>query len=151
LLPTAVFIGKNEKPVIWFSSEQFWEPTAQKTLMSDPQRALGMQGTYEHGQGLARFGVSPARLVPWPRLAKLAEIPASHRRGLISAAWKLGAVPERWYGMVDQSMAVDTIDVIEIFDGKQWCNIRRRADEIVSALQSRAVEIENALFMQGFV
>src|SRR5690242_12554077 len=73
LLPTAVGIGKHEKPVLWFSVAEFWEPTAAKMMLQNGQMVnMGMEGTYKHGGGLARFGVAVSKLVPWPKLARKA-------------------------------------------------------------------------------
>lgn len=127
LLPTAAYIARRERPVIWFSLEQFWEPTAQKRLQGRPEE-LGMQGTYEHGGGLVRFGVAPAHLVPWPRLARLARIPSAVQRGLVQSGRAQGATPERWLGMIGRPMSLMDIEAIDVFDGQSWTRIKG-ADE----------------------
>jgi hypothetical protein len=47
LLPSANYIAKTENPVLWFSCEQYWEPTAQKAELQDDELVqLGMDGTF---------------------------------------------------------------------------------------------------------
>lgn len=121
LLPTAVHIAKDEKPIIWFSLEQFWEPTAHKAIRQNGQIIdLDMEGTYRECCGLVRFGVSHSRLIPWPRLAKVANIPAGIRRALASVGQRQGAIPEQWCGIVGAELRLEAVEAIEVFDGEKW-------------------------------
>lgn len=124
LRPSAQHIAKGESPILWFSLEQYWEPTAQKAVRENGDMiSVGMLGTYEKGMGLVRFGVYPSRLVPWPRLAKQACIPSGLRRGLERSGRAQGAVPEHWYGLVGEPLPVSDVDAIDRFDGKNWVRI----------------------------
>ena len=68
LCTTDAGIAPGERPAVWFSKDQFWEPTAQKATATIPAEAdratanallhsgnlepivlLGMRGTYERG------------------------------------------------------------------------------------------------------
>jgi hypothetical protein len=53
-------------PTIWFSTEQFWEPTAEKAMLYDDGtiRRLAMAETYEKAGGLVRIAVA-RELYPW--------------------------------------------------------------------------------------
>jgi hypothetical protein len=68
LRPSGVFIGPDERPVLWFSTAPYWEPTAAKmtpwTSIEErlkapdggfPFRPLSMRETCEMGEGLYRF------------------------------------------------------------------------------------------------
>lgn len=67
LLPTDAFIGPRERPVLWFSMEQDWEPTASKWCwQGSAVRKLDRWETCAAGRGLARFGIDPSKLIAWP-------------------------------------------------------------------------------------
>jgi hypothetical protein len=122
LLPATAYIARRELPIIWFSLEQFWEPTAQKAM--NPLQLLGMNGTYLHGGGLIRFGISPSRLIPWPQLGRLARIPSRIMRSLERVARHQGARPELWCGTIDGPIALPDIEAIDCFDGNNWVRIK---------------------------
>lgn len=102
LLPTDAFIGPRERPVLWFSMEQDWEPTASKWCwQGSAVRKLDRWETCAAGRGLARFGIDPSKLIAWPALARVARIPPKTADGLVRAGLRQGAVPTRWRGSVD--------------------------------------------------
>lgn len=124
LLPSTVGIAAGESPILWFSNEPYWEPTAQKAVLQGGKAVgLGMQGTFERGGGLVRVGVLSSRLIQWPRLAKMAGIPSSIRRSLQLVAREQGAVPERWYGLIGQRLPLSDVDAIEVFEGNSWVRV----------------------------
>ena len=132
LLPTAVGVtSKKERPILWFSLEQFWEPTASKAEMQNGAMVdLKMEGTYRRGGGLARFGVSPTKLVPWPRLALKANIPPRVRVSLEQVAREEGSEPQRWLGLINRPLLLQDVEAIEIFDGEKWARIENAARPI---------------------
>jgi hypothetical protein len=134
LLPSSVGVAAGEQPILWFSSEQFWEPTAQKALVQNGELIrLGMKGTFERGGGLVRFGVLPSQLVRWPRLAKVARIPSGMRRSLERTGRDQRSVSERWLGLIGQPLALNEVDAIEVFDGNSWVRVpRERYRPVVS-------------------
>jgi hypothetical protein len=128
LLPTGVGISRNEKPILWFSIAEFWEPTASKMMMQDGQMLdMGMQGTYQHGGGLARFGIPTSKLVPWPQLARKANIPSRVKVGLETVARRNGAKPTDWFGLIAEPLPVYDVEAVEIYDGKTWVRINQHA------------------------
>jgi hypothetical protein len=106
------FLPEGEKPVLWFSINQKWEPTSGKGLIKNGgHRALKtMQENYEHGRGLARFGYPPDGLIPWVKLP----IRSETKRGLEKAGRLCGANPFHWMGAL---LPIDITDtVIEIMN-----------------------------------
>lgn len=100
--PSTLFLPPGEKPVVWFSARQHWEPTCNKAL-SGPggQRIpLSMQETLRHGGGGWRFGMSASELIPWRELKRAANIAPATARGLERAARNVGADPDFWYGHI---------------------------------------------------
>ncbi len=156
LVPSPLGYGEpDELPILWFSMEQFWEPTAQAAILLNGEVVpLGMDETCRQGGGLVRFGLSPERLIPWPRLGKLANIPSSLRRALAEAAREQGAVPDYWLGIISGPLPLSEVEAIEAFDGKQWDRISQKgmrltlrwAEEVLSkGLAETPNTIEEAL------
>jgi hypothetical protein len=118
LLPTASFIAKGEKPILWFSQDQDWEPTACKGWI-DPatgtRRTLTRWETFEKAGGLVRFGLPTARLIAWPEIARLARMPKKQADALVAVGLKQGAIPMRWMGTLD-SIGRDEWYAIDVWD-----------------------------------
>jgi hypothetical protein len=121
LMPTEVGIAKNEKPVLWFSKNQSWEPTANKMRRSPDGKLIFLDqlGTAEHGGGLVRFGIKKNSVHHWHALIKAACIPETTVRSLEAAGIKQGAKPSDWCGTL-KPVNVDECSAIEVLnqDGK---------------------------------
>ena len=73
LKPATAFVPRNEKPILWFSSDPYWENTANKAIMENGNiRKLTMKETMLRGGGLIRFGINKNKLQPWSKLWKKA-------------------------------------------------------------------------------
>src|SRR5262245_17530639 len=61
LKPATAFVKPPEKPVVWFSTNQDWEETANKLGQTTDGSLvrLGREETAELGGGLIRIGVAP--------------------------------------------------------------------------------------------
>jgi hypothetical protein len=103
LKPTAKGVPDRERPALWFSSNQIWEPTANKAFAlanGTPVRPLTSQEMLEMFQ-LVRFGIDSKLLLPWHRLRKVANIGSIEQRRLIKAARKVGSSPVQWFGSLE--------------------------------------------------
>lgn len=62
LRTTDVLIEQGERPALWFSLNQDWEPTANKLCLTPTGELMPLDrdGTERVGHGLFRFGVDPA-------------------------------------------------------------------------------------------
>jgi hypothetical protein len=102
--PATAFLPPDEKPVVWFSRNPDWEPTANKIRGNSDGSVvcLDMHGTAELGEGLARIGVAP-QVAPynWHQLKKLAGTKSAMARALEEAAIRQGSSPRDWYGTFD--------------------------------------------------
>ena len=100
LRPSTAFVPASEIPIVWFSTRQHWEPTANKALQNaDGHRVpLDFDETIEYGGGGWRFGVAVDQLTPWRRLKLAAHISPDMAAGLVRAAKRCGADPSFWYG-----------------------------------------------------
>ncbi|MFC7462885.1 hypothetical protein [Hydrogenophaga defluvii] len=117
LIPTAFAAPENERPVLWFSLNQSFEPTAAKWLI-DPvtgiKRGATMAEMMELGGGLVRFGVSPRRLLMGEQLRTRAGIKRTEWASLCRSAFVMGADPAHWLGTLDP-VEVETC-VVEVMD-----------------------------------
>lgn len=95
------FIGKGEKPIVWFSKEQFWEPTVIKGWRLDDGTVeqLRMDGMMENGTLLMRIGVDlETAPFSWSEMKSLSGMSTATASGLASRAKELGSNPSRWRG-----------------------------------------------------
>lgn len=99
IMPATAYVPEGEIPVVWFSTRQHWEPTANKaTVENGERRSLTFAETIDRGGGGYRFGLSPTRLIPWKQLVDEAQIRPEMAAALIRAAKRSGADPMFWYG-----------------------------------------------------
>src|ERR1700741_1052892 len=92
LRPTDTGIGPSERPVLWFSTAPYWEPTSAKGLATGgASRTLSMQENAEMGEGLYRFGLPACTLIRWPEIGKRAGMRAAMRNALMRVGRQQGA------------------------------------------------------------
>jgi hypothetical protein len=118
--PATAGVPAGETPVVWFSTRQHWEPTANKAMAKDGLyiRRLTFEETIERGGGGWRFGLPVDRLVAWRNLSRLANISRETANGLVRAARKSGADPAFWYAALGPVVVAEC--VIERLDGDEW-------------------------------
>ncbi|MGP5191997.1 hypothetical protein [Vreelandella alkaliphila] len=118
LLPRADMAG--EQPLIWFSANPFWEPTATK-----PRRFGGTLVSLKFWEyrdlfGCVRFALpaDDSRLMTWREACKYAGIPRNDRRKMEAVGRKWGGDPKQWFAV---PAAIPLTDVeLEVLDGKTW-------------------------------
>jgi hypothetical protein len=103
LRPTTVGVAPPEKPILWFSRNQIWEPTANKMFRaSDGSLRFGTrETTREMGGGLVRFGLPTEKLLRWTELHREAHMPTRTRNALVKAAKRDGSNPYDWCGLLE--------------------------------------------------
>jgi hypothetical protein len=95
-------VPTGERPIVWFSTRQIWEPTATKgKMVADLQSETTMSELIEEGHGLWRFGVPKIDLLAWKSLQREAAMSRDTARALARAAHKFGANANFWYGAVE--------------------------------------------------
>lgn len=114
----------NEKPILWFSKHQYFEPTAQKAvrLPNGQIENLGMMGTYEMGGGLIRFGYPIAKLTEYKKLCRQAGVAMLDVLSLERVGVSQGAKPTDWMGTLKKIDIQDCI--IEVLSGDAWVNVK---------------------------
>lgn len=111
----------RERPVLWFSRRQNWEPTATKLIGSDKGAVYRPSVAELHQMmGLYRFGLhaQDPRLVPWGRLPKLAGISFSDAKRMAKNAEQLGAAPFDWLGSLVEVPVEDC--AFQRWNGAAW-------------------------------
>jgi hypothetical protein len=126
IVPATAFIEAHERPIVWFSANQEWEPTAVKLWQNSDGTlcSLTREQTQEKGHGLARFGV-PETVAPhsWPTLKRLSRMRPKKAKKLAIAALAAGSDPLQWRGSFepvprDKWAAVDVFD-----DVRGWVGV----------------------------
>lgn len=120
LLPTSVYIEPGESPILWFSLNQDFEPTAVKAKkMADGKIVRCSKEETSHlGKGLVRFGYPSNRLTPWSLLWKKANMQRKTSRLLEATGYKQGAIPSQWMGCLD-AIPINALK-IEVWDKGDW-------------------------------
>jgi hypothetical protein len=99
--PASEGISDGEKPIVWFSKEQFWEPTVTKglTLEDGTVTQLTMSGLVDHDFLLVRIGIDPETApYTWSELKALSGMPSNAAWILKKSAEQRGANPSKWRG-----------------------------------------------------
>ena len=93
--------ASRERPLLWFSTNQHWEPTATKFLRTAEglvKLTFDEQAAY---YGCIRFGLMDpdTRLLHWRDACRAAGTPRQLRRKLERAGTELGANPSHWFAV----------------------------------------------------
>jgi hypothetical protein len=101
-LKTSNARADGEHPLLWFSANQQWEPTATKFVQNwhDLVRLTFNQQAEKFG--CVRFGL-PAddpRLLNWRDACRAAKTPRDYRRRMEKVGGKLGSKPDDWFATV---------------------------------------------------
>jgi hypothetical protein len=127
ILPATTYVPVGEKPIVWFSTEQFWEPTALKGWRGDDgiYQLLTLDGMLDHEILPIRIRVDPD-VAPyrWSDLKALSGMSDETARGLASSGRRRGANPSRWRGTFE-AVCADKWRVVEYFTGRDWMLLAR--------------------------
>ena len=93
----------GENPMLWFSANQQWEPTAAKAVRNNA--GLITQMTFQQQVtrvGCIRFGLPAAdvRLLNWKQACAAANTPKESRRAMEKVGKKQGSNPDHWFATV---------------------------------------------------
>lgn len=112
ILPATENVPRGEKPAVWFSLNQSWEPTATKGIL-DPltgnRRFATMDEMARLAGGCYRFGIEPSRLLCWSALKVKTRMRPKTVRALERVAYEVGGNPSQWMGAIE---AVSLRDVV---------------------------------------
>lgn len=106
LRPNGAKIAPSERPVLWFSAEAVYEPTAIKLVQMPGQAKLRRPSVAEMHElvGVFRFAIDreDLRLAAWPAVHRRARISAAGVANMIRAGVEIGAKPMNWFGAFEE-------------------------------------------------
>jgi|HubBroStandDraft_4_1064222.scaffolds.fasta_scaffold49897_2 hypothetical protein len=121
ILPATKLVPKGERPIVWFSSNPVWEPTARK---GDPRtrRSFSKDETRERCHGLYRFTIDSEQtpVHAWKKLRLLSKMNPKVADGLESVAREDGANPDEWYGTFHAVERTKWTAVEKLTDAGEW-------------------------------
>lgn len=123
LRPTDNYIEQKEKPILWFSTNQHWELSANKMLLlpNGSLRGLSMEEMGGYGCGLFRFGIPFDKVLRWPNLARMAGMKSKVKRALEDAGQKMGADFGEWCGLLKPVSIFELYG--QVMTSKGWADI----------------------------
>jgi hypothetical protein len=111
-----VGVPSGEKPAIWFSARQLWEPTVNKLRELPDGRLVRLTNAEMFALKPWRFGVPIARVIQWRELIRVANIGTA--RQLERHGRSLGADPRDWYGSLSPVSVGEC--VVQVLDSGEW-------------------------------
>jgi hypothetical protein len=146
LIPATLGILPEEKPVLWFSSNPFWEQSACEVI-EDASSPIGlkwfsMQETCDLYGGLFRFGVPVEETIKWPEVGKRAGLRADVRKSVMKTARQKGADPKQWYGIIGTNIPIKIEFTQMLLDYRKWIDIPTFM-EVYDELEKITVEIRD--------
>ena len=105
MVESGILRGSNtgaagEAPMLWFSANQQWEPTATKMIRNSAGAAVSMTFKQQVQMvGCIRFGMAAddLLLLDWKDACTFAGTPGESRRALERVGKKAGADPAHWF------------------------------------------------------
>ncbi len=124
LMPSGLFVKPPERPVLWFSLNQQFEPTARKAVIEGgAYRVLSVEETGRHCGGLVRFGLSPRKLLTGDKLRTRARIARTLWAGLCRIGIQQKADPAHWLGTID-AVPLEQLTVDVMNDAGMWQRVQ---------------------------
>jgi len=137
ILPATTYVPVGEKPIVWFSTEQFWEPTSAKACHrpDGTLQLLTLDGMLKRNILPIRIGVdSTAAPYRWSDLKSLSRMSSETARSLASSAKRMGAHPSRWRGTFE-AVCVEKWRTIEYYNGREWAPLEYKNPVSPEALE----------------
>ena len=144
LRPNGARIAPNERPVLWFSSDPVYEPTAIKLVQMPDQGRLHRPSVRELHEliGVFRFAIDRAdpRLDNWPTVQRKARISPAGVASMIRAGVEVGAKPMNWFGAFQEIPLADL--QFESWTGTEW--VPAGLDQSISDIEAKMEFVRSA-------
>jgi len=115
--PSTAWVAEDERPIVWFSSNQEWEPTSTKTFVPHYGQAwrLSKEELRVRDSGLVRFGVTRRTAeLDWTAMKRLSGMSRDTARDLKVIGRRLGSKPEWWYGTFNPVQRFEWVAIDEL-------------------------------------
>src|ERR1700688_854922 len=99
--PATAFVEPPERPIVWFSRNQFWERTVTKPMKFSDRSwiELNFKGMVKHGVLPVRIGVLPETApYDWLALQPISHMEPAMADGLVRVAEEVRADAQDWFG-----------------------------------------------------
>jgi hypothetical protein len=131
----------GEVPMLWFSANQQWEPTATKCAANNPNGTDLFVMTFKQQAerfGCIRFGLAAddSRLLNWKAACAAAGTLRDKRRGLVRVGIKKGANPAHWFATA-ATIPLAELDFQVFLDGR-WQDAESPKDMAAVWVERRA-------------
>lgn len=137
LHPNGAKVAPNERPVVWFSADAVYEPTAIKLLQMPGQARLRRPTVAELHElvGVFRFAIDrdDPRLAAWPAVHRKARISTTGVANMIRAGVEIGAKPMNWFGAFEEIPLADLR--FEAWTGEHW--VAAQIDASIAQIRER--------------
>jgi hypothetical protein len=142
LLPTNVLVAPHEKPVLWFSLNPVYEPTAIKLIVKSYGQAYRPSVQELHQLiGIFRFGIDAgdARLATFNKLPRLARISPIDVSRMVASGLRIGATPTHWSGSL-VPIALAELE-FEEWTGDTW--VPGNLPEALARVQNNGLKVQS--------
>lgn len=135
--PLEQFLEQGVRPVVWFSSEPFWEPTAEKTWIEGEKKTkLDMAAMHERC-GLYRLGLSKkTAALSWKEYKRKSGSDPRVIEGFVKVSRNAGGEPREWRATFDE-VPLEKCLRIERFGGRKWVDA---SEEVEARTAPRAAK-----------
>ena len=120
--PSTQYALRAPKAAVWFSTNQQWDPSANKSLLlaDESRRVIGRDEMHAIGSGPMRFGVAPG-VAPlnWHDFKRESGLSAKLVHAMTAAAIQLESKPSWWFATFEPVLRNQWV-AIEQWDGWQW-------------------------------
>jgi len=120
--PATARVEPPERPIVWFSKNQFWERTVTKGMKFRDGRLIELDFNAMIKRRLfpVRIGVLPETApYDWLRLRRLSRMEPEMAHGLVRAAQQVGADPRDWRGTFTPVAVKEWVD-LQVFKSDVW-------------------------------
>ena len=119
--PATEFVDKRERPVVWFTTRDTFEPTAVKMLRrpDGTLRSLSVEETERLGRGLFRIGVDPGGLLTWNEWRKRSRVRPVMADALEKVARDQGSDVTEWL-VSFKPVPAPAWEAVEVWYRGQW-------------------------------
>ena len=124
--PAREFIPDSERPAVWLTYRDSWEPTATKGIIdphTEKRRDATLQEMIKHAGGLVRIEVDPASApLTWPDFCVASGCARLVLLGLYESAVEKGSDPKQWrtsFAPISEDSFLD-IEFLEDVESNLW-------------------------------
>ena len=120
LLTASIGVYPPEKPILWFSSHPYFEPTAIKNYeLNGKIRRLSLPELFKLGRGLCRFGYQKKLLLSGQALRADARMPLKIWKRLEQVALEQGSHSRYWWG-ITECLPIGNLVIEVMADSMNW-------------------------------